>query len=518
MSQVADSAGELSRLPPLGELIGAVMDVDPDARALCFEGRWYSWGDLTNVGDEIRDALEAASVKPDEAVAIVMRNHAVVVAAVLAVVRERRCVLSMSALMPDTALCTDVAACRPAAILALSRDWERPGLKEAAGEAGSLGIELVGDAEKLTARPVAGLEHDASASHRRVEPGTIASMLTSGTTGSPKRVEIAEEAIAQAIASANVHHEHRTGMSDPRLRDATSILDLPMFNIGAFGDVVSTVVSGRRMCLLERFDPWEWGRAVRDHRVVVALLVPATMRMVLDAGIPKDWLSSLRVVRTGSAPLDPALARRFEETYDLPIIVAYGATEFSGAIASLTMADLRTFGPAKRASVGRPHPGVEVSIVDPADGRALGTGEVGLLTVRSRQLVGVTEGAFIRTNDLARVDEDGFLYIEGRADDVIIRGGLKIDPREVEAALLAHPDVREASVVALVDERLGQVPAAGVVLRDGSDEFAAESLKAWLRERIAAYKVPTVVKVLDELPRTSSMKTARAALAGILVD
>jgi acyl-coenzyme A synthetase/AMP-(fatty) acid ligase len=184
------------------------------------------------------------------------------------------------------------------------------------------------------------------------------------------------------------------------------------------------------------------------------------------------------------------------------------------------MADRRTWGNAKRGSVGRAHPGVELRIVDPATDVDVAPGQVGVLLARAPQIVGAHNGEWTRTNDLARIDADGFVYIEGRVDDVIIRGGFKVDPKAVAATLREHPDVVDAAVIALSDERLGQVPGAVVVLADhsrtGPEEELQAELQAWVRSRLAPYAVPVKVRSLDVLPRTPTLKIAQAPLVELL--
>jgi acyl-coenzyme A synthetase/AMP-(fatty) acid ligase len=453
---------------------------------------------------------------------VILRNDPACVAVLLSALRARRPVLTFSPLLPDAPLADDLRAARPGVVVALAPDWERGGLLEAVQAAGALGLRIgsasvspvPGTGYALDAGPVRG------AGHFSPPPGTAASVLTSGTTGTPKRVAITLDGLAHAVRSAMAHHEPGRADGPARLRDATSIIDLPLFTVTSYLDIAMTAAAGRRICLMRRFEPWAWAAAVRDHRVVVSLLVPAAMRMVLEAGIPADWLTSLRVVRSGSAPLDPGLAEAFEEKYAVPVIVSYGATEFSGALAGLTMRDRRRWGTAKRGSVGRPHPGVELRIVDPDSGRSLGSDAVGILEARAPQIAGAAPGAWTRTNDLARIDSDGFVFIEGRVDDVIIRGGFKVDPRAVAATLREHPDVVDAAVIPLPDQRLGQVPGAAVILADGrhhrSDGDLEAELQTWVRARHAPYAVPVTIRSIDALPRTPTMKIARGALAEFL--
>jgi long-chain acyl-CoA synthetase len=506
---------EYTHFMELAKVIDQVAHLDIDARALSFEGRWYTWGELNALGDAVLALVDDARVPLTESVGVVLRNDPACVAVMLAAFRAQRPILTFSPLLPDTALADDVRGCKPAALVGLDADWERPGLVAAVRATGTLAIL----ADEPTA-VIAGTGYDRKLPHYTVPEGTAATMLTSGTTGAPKRVSVTLDALAHSVHSATRHHEGARADAPVRLRDATSIIDLPLFNITSYLDVAMTAAAGRRICLMRRFEPWAWAEAVREHKVVVSLLVPAAMKMVFDADVPRDWLSSLRVVRSGSAPLDPSLAEAFEEKYGVPVIVSYGATEFSGALAGLTMADRRTWGTAKRGSVGRAHPGVELRIVDPASGLEVEPGQVGVLLARAPQITGADAGEWTRTNDLARIDADGFVFIERRVDDVIIRGGFKVDPNSVAATLREHPDVVDAAVIALPDERLGQVPGAAVVLAPGkrkrpNAQMQAE-LQAWVRSHLAPYAVPVVIRSVDALPRTSTMKIAQAPVAELL--
>jgi long-chain acyl-CoA synthetase len=506
----------------LPDVIDQVAHLDADAPALWFEGRWYTWGELNAQGDSVLSLAAESGLAANESLGVVLRNDPACVAIVLAAFRARRPVLTFSPLLPDGTLADDITATRPGVVAAMGIDWDRQGLLAAVRDAGAQGLRI-GDLPVTrvpVTRYVSGTGDVSGAGHATAPLGTAASMLTSGTTGQPKRVAVTLDGLAHAVHGAMAHHEPDRADGPVRLRDATSIIDLPLFNVTSYLDIAMTAAAGRRICLMRRFEPWAWAAAVRDHKVVVALLVPAAMRMVLDADIPAEWLSSLRVVRSGSAPLDPGLAEAFEEKYRVPVIVSYGATEFSGALAGLTMRDLRRWGSAKRGSVGRPHPGVELRIVDPDDGHELAAGTVGLLEARAPQITGAEPGTWTRTNDLARIDDDGFVFIEGRVDDVIIRGGFKVDPRAVAATLRQHPDVVDAAVVPLPDQRLGQVPGAVVVLAEGKQGWSAEDmqaeLQAWVRAHHAPYAVPVTIRSIDALPRTPTMKIARGALAEFL--
>ena len=191
----------------------------------------------------------------------------------------------------------------------------------------------------------------------------------------------------------------------------------------------------------------------------------------------------------------------------------YGATEFAGGVAGWTLKDFRKSGKDRRGSVGKMNPGIEGRIVNPETGEPLPYGEKGLLELRASHL---GDGkSWVRTTDLAKMDEEQFLWILGRADNAIIRGGFKIIPDDVVKAIESHPAVLEACVVALPDPRLGQVPAAGYRVKSGQS-VGEDELRAFLRERLTAYQVPTKLLRLADFPRTPSMKPSQPELKKLL--
>jgi acyl-coenzyme A synthetase/AMP-(fatty) acid ligase len=165
--------------------------------------------------------------------------------------------------------------------------------------------------------------------------------------------------------------------------------------------------------------------------------------MLLDANVPKADLASLEFLISASGPLDPETRDEFEKHFDIPIRLAYGATEFAGSLCAWTPADIEEFGESKRNSVGRPLPDTRVRVVDPETGAELPTGEQGLLEAK----VAPISPDWIRTTDIASIDSDGSVTLHGRADGAINRGGFKILPETVRRVLISHPAVRDACVV-----------------------------------------------------------------------
>jgi acyl-coenzyme A synthetase/AMP-(fatty) acid ligase len=243
-------------------------------------------------------------------------------------------------------------------------------------------------------------------------------------------------------------------------------------------------------------------------------LVPTALRMVLDADVDPADLSSIRSVVSGTAPLSPDDADAFFTTYGIPVLVSYGATEFGGGVAGWNLADHQRYWAAKRGSVGRAHADCELRVVDPASGTPLSPDTPGVLEVRARQLG--DEMAWNRTTDLARIDADGFLWILGRDDQAIIRGGFKVLPDDVRVALERDPRVRSAAVIGIDDARLGAVPVAAVELRTSEHPVTAEQLLAEASTVLARYELPTRLQIVPELPRTASGKVDLPAVREML--
>jgi acyl-coenzyme A synthetase/AMP-(fatty) acid ligase len=335
-------------------------------------------------------------------------------------------------------------------------------------------------------------------------------MLTSGTTGPPKRIDLSYQTLEQVFAGA----KHYEGNQDAslRLRRGVAVVNSPLVHLGGLFRVLQCVSDGRPVALLERFTVEGWVDAVRLHRPATASLVPAALRMVLEADVDPRDLGSLRSVVSGTAPLDPDDADAFGDKYGVPVLVSYAATEFGGGVAGWNIEDHRAFWPAKRGSVGRAHPGCELRVVDPGSGEPLGAGAEGVLEVKAGQL---GDARWMRTTDLARIDDDGFLWILGRADQVIIRGGFKVRPDDIRAALERHPAVRAAAVVGRADRRLGAVPVAAVELRREGGPVGPDGLLAYASAVLARYELPAEIRIVDALPRTDSAKADLAAVAAL---
>ncbi|MEJ2340247.1 MAG: fatty acid--CoA ligase family protein [Gemmatimonadales bacterium] len=487
---------------PLRQRIQAVLSIDPDAPAVEFEGRWHPWRELSGVIDALDAACSAAGLGPHTAVGMLLRNTPAMVGAMLAAVATDRCIVTLNPHQGDAKVAKDVLDVRSPVLVATAEDWERPALRAAAGEIGCLGLALTKDAG-APVRVIDGLEKLGDGPHRPPLPGVAVEMLTSGTTGPPKRIQLEAAAFARTIGAAGRHYRKGAGEArGPRLGTGVAIVNAPFVHMSGLFRTLLNVCEGRKIALLPRFAVEPWLELVRRHRPRAVSLVPSALRMVLDADVAPEDLAGIQVVTSGSAKLDADVQLAFEDRYGIPVLPSYGATEFAGGVAGWTLALHREWGETKRGSVGRPQPGRELRVVHPDTGDPLPIDEVGLLEVRSG------EGRWHRTTDLGRIDADGFVWIVGRSDDAILRGGFKIMPAEVVRVLVSHPDVRDACVVGLSDARLGQVPVAAVELRDGA-KADATTLRDFAREHLTSYQVPAAILVVPALPRTPSLKISQ---------
>lgn len=491
-----------------------VFSLDPTAPAVGQNGGWYSYAEVARFADALTRILDEAAMPPGTAVGVLLRNRPVHFAAALATIWRGHCLVTVNPMLPEQPLAEDVESLRLPVLLADREDWEKPSFREAARRAGSLGIRIETLDEKLAIEIVPSLDRPGRGSHRSPDPNTAIEMLTSGTTGKPKRIKLGVDALSRSLWTGSKYEAGSEG--EVRLKNSAAVQWMPLVHIGGLFQAIYSAYNGRRFVLMERFDLDAWHDLIVEHRPRFANLPPSFLKQLLDRNWPREDFSSLMVLRTGAAPLDHDLAMEFERRYGFPVLEAYGATEFAGGVAGWNIRDYRKYGASKRRSVGRANVGVELRVVDRETFEPLTPGQEGILEVRSKQM---DDGrAWVRTTDLAKLDEDGFLYILGRNDNAIIRGGFKILPGTVEAALREHEAISDACVVAVPDEKLGQVPVAAVQLRAGAVSPNEDSLRDFLRLRLKPYEVPTAFAFLSELPRTPSLKVSQADVRHIFAD
>jgi acyl-CoA synthetase (AMP-forming)/AMP-acid ligase II len=465
---------------PLSQRIAHALDLQRDSHAIEFAGQWVSWR-------EVGDAARCIAVLAAEhaGIGMLLRNRPGQVAAFLGVLLGGRTVVTINPARGDDRTRADIAALRLPLIIGEPDDlatFVPPGtaavaisgrLKDAGGQAGPSAVP-------------------------QMRSDVAVRMLTSGTTGPPKRIDLSYDVLARSVMGPDP--ENAPAPTQPR--SGVAIVNSPLVHIGGVFRVLQCIAEARPFVLLERFELGAWAEAVRKHRPRTVSLVPAALRTVLHSELTPADLSSIRAVTCGTAPLSADDADAFTAKYGIPVLTSYAATEFGGGVAGWTLPDYHKHWRAKRGSVGRANPGARLRVVDD-DGATVGPDQVGLLEVMPGQLG--PSAAWLRTTDLARIDADGFLWILGRADQAIIRGGFKVMPDEVRVALEGHPAVAGAAVVGRPDERLGETPVAMVQLRE-SGAADPDTLVEYLRNRLARYEIPTEIAIVDAIPRTPSGK------------
>ncbi len=346
-------------------------------------------------------------------------------------------------------------------------------------------------------------------------------LFTSGSSGTPKAALLSHDNLLSYVMET----VEFSGAGE----DEALLLAAPPFHIAGVAAVLSSVYSGRRIVPLPAFTAEGWLRLARDQRATHAFVVPTMLARIVAAleTDPELAVPSLRSISYGGARMAaPVLERALECFPGVGFVNAYGLTETSSTIAVLGpdehRAALASDEPDIRrrlGSVGRPLPGVEVAIGDDPERPEL-PGVAGPICVRGPQVSGayldtessLEDGGWLVTGDVGFVDAEGFLYVEGRLDDVIIKGGENLSPSEIEDTLLRHAAVEAAAVVGVPDPEWGETVAAAVVVRvsAGPDsDRLDEELRDWVRERLGSFKVPTRVALVDELPATATGKVLR---------
>ncbi|MFA1702673.1 AMP-binding protein [Mycobacterium intracellulare] len=361
------------------------------------------------------------------------------------------------------------------------------------------------------------------------DPDAVAIVLfTSGTTSQPKAVELSHNNLTSYVTG--------TVEFGAAADTDAALICVPPYHIAGVSAALSNLYAGRKMVYLPNFDAQEWVRLINTENVTTATVVPTMLDRivtVLENGDgPAIELPSLRNLAYGGSKVGLPLVRRALELLpDVGFVNAYGLTETSSTIAVLTPDDHRAAlaastpeGARRLGSVGQAVAGIELQIRDEA-GNVLPPGETGELFVRGEQVSGrytgigsvLDENGWFPTKDIAMLDDEGYLFIGGRSDDTIIRGGENIAPAELEEVLVEHPHVRDVAVVGVEDPQWGQAIVAVVVPAPGVDPDPAE-LREFVRKSLRGSRTPDEVVFRDELPTTATGKVLRREIIQTLTE
>jgi long-chain acyl-CoA synthetase len=493
-------------------LASIIEDHPADAVAIVSRGRATTYGELREQVAALRGGLLGLGLEPGDRVAIIAGNNWYFVASYLAVLGAGLVAVPLNPSNPSVALAHELAAVGARAAVV------GPSARAAVAEIERAAIPTVehliccGDDgggtvcldDLLGAEPAPIVER---------EPSDLAAlMFTSGTAGAPRAAMLSHRNllvnIRQVLAAAD----------DVQRADDVAFGLLPLFHIFGLNVVLGgTLATGSRVVLVERFDPVSALETIELHRITL-ISGPPTMWAAFAGlpGVEAGAFASVRTAVSGAAKLPVEVAQAVEARFGLHLREGYGLTEASPVVCSPSGTD------APPGSVGIPVPGVEVRLVDP-DGDDVLVGDAGELWVRGPNVFAgywndpdatrrvLSDDGWLRTGDVAVVDDDGYLFIVDRAKDLVIVSGFNVFPAEVEEVLLEHPAVDSCAVVGVPHPHTGEAVKAYVKVRDGMS-VEEDDVISFCAERLARYKCPNKVWFVDEIPRGLGGKVLRRVL------
>lgn len=478
-------------------------DAEPDRIGLVCDGKRWSYGALLNAA---RGAAEAIAASGCTHVGLLDESSEAATIALFGAAFAGVPYVPLNYRLADADLGALLKRIEPAYLIGDVERVQR--LNPDSGHQTFARADFVSKAEQLGV--------DASGDEREGE-GIAAQIFTSGTTAAPKAALLRHSNLLSYIlgtvefASAG--------------EDEAALVCVPPYHIAGIAALLSSIYAMRRIVLLPAFEPDAWLQLAASERATNAFVVPTMLSRIImrmDAGNQPD-LSALQSIAYGGGRMPLELIERALVLFPATGFTnAYGLTETSSTIALLGPDDHRVSHssnePAVRArlaSVGRPLPTVEIEIRD-EDGKVLAPGERGEIYVRGEQVSGEYRGrsaldaaGWFPTRDAGYIDDEGFLFLAGRADDVIVRGGENISPGEIEDVLMTHPALAEAAAVAVPSTEWGEAVGIAVVARPGHAAPSEDELKALIRDRLRSSRVPERVAVLNALPYNEMGKLLR---------
>ncbi|HEY3669797.1 MAG TPA: AMP-binding protein [Acidimicrobiia bacterium] len=434
--------------------------------------------------------LREGGLQPGQAVAVMLPNGPDVVAALFGIWFAGGVYVPLNPRLSADELAHVIAEDRPAAILTRPEDAARV-----------LDVPVVLATGAGTWDAPVPLDADAPAS----PAGVAAISFTSGTTGRPKPVPLLHDNVLGLIDGVlGTLRGGATTNDAPKRTPMPNLIPTSLSLWAGIYNVIFAFRAGAAVIIMDRFDTQAFAAFVERFQLRSTVLPPAAMTMLVDDESLTS-LAPLKYVRSITAPLSPLQARRFRDRFGVFVLNGWGQTEIGGEIVGWSAQDAKEFGDSHLGAVGRAHENVRLRIADASPNHVAGEILVRTPMIEARTAAGddmdgrLVDGWF-HTGDLGRLDDEGFLWIEGRVSDMINRGGLKVFPEEVAEVIRLSPDVAECAVAGIPDNRLGEVPWAFVVPREGAT-VDPDALETLCREHLAPYKVPARFELLDALPR-----------------
>jgi long-chain acyl-CoA synthetase len=470
----------------------------PDGVALRLDEYEMPYAGLDAASARVAGLLVERGLQPGDRVGVMLPNVPYFAIAYYGVLRAGGVVVPMNVLLKERETAFYLSDSEAKAVIA----WHEfaPAAQAGADAAGAECIAVTpGDFEELI-----GAVEPLAETVAREDTDTAVILYTSGTTGTPKGAE---------LTHANLRRNVATVVEMLRLTTDDVILGaLPLFH--AFGQTAglnAAVAAGGCLTLIPRFSPAKALEIVERDRVTVFEGVPTMFAAMLHSTERPDT-KSLRLCVSGGAAMPVEVMRGFEDAFDCMVLEGYGLSETS-PVASFNHPDRQR----KPGSIGTPVAGVEMRLVDPSED---GIGEIAIrghnvmkgYWNRPDATAAAIDDGWFHTGDLARVDDDGYYFIVDRSKDMIIRGGYNVYPREIEEVLYEHPSVREAAIVGIPDDMLGEEVGAAIALTEGAAADAAD-IREFVKDRVAAYKYPRRIWFVDELPKGPTGKILKRDIA-----
>ena len=513
------------------EFLTIAAAIVPERTALIFEGQRFSFSQLQERANRLANALAELGVGAGDRVAVMQVNCHQAIEAYFAAARLDAVYvpLNFRAKADELAQMLDIA--QPAVLLV--------------GERYLPLVPTAGPGAALPPDRVVVLDAPATGGHRSYDDllasapadelhfpqardtDTTVIMFTAGTTGVPKGVMLSHDSFASYLLAT-------VTPADPDVEES-NLLSVPLYHIAGLQAALAAVYGGRTLVVMRQFEPLEWLELAQQYRVNRAMLVPTMLKQLMDHPRFHEFdLSSLDVITYGAAPMPiQVIQQALKELPHAQFINAFGQTETASTITMLPPEDHVLEGTPQEiekklrrlTSIGRPLEDVEVRIVG-EDGAPVPLGQVGEIVARGLRMMqgywhqeaatrDALRSGWVYTGDLAYQDEDGYIYLAGRAKDFIKRGGEMISPEEVEQALMSHPQVADAAVIGVADPQWSEEVRALVVRRPGAPgvpTVTEAELMEYCRQRLASFKRPRSVVFIAELPRNSLGKVLKRDL------
>lgn len=503
----------------------------PERTAIAFEGKRFSYSQLKERVNRLADSLSKLGLRKGERAAIIEVNCNEYVEACFATVRLGGIFVPLNFRIREDELTYLVNKAEPKILFVGSRYGDMVNSTRSRLPSVKHFIIIGGKEEGM-------LSYDELIASGSPEEKTFAEltdedvailMFTAGTTGFPKGVP-------QDSSSYSTYVMTNVDPPDPEAPAETNVLCMPLYHVAGMQALMAGIYGGRTIALMRQFDENEWFETVQREKATRIMVVPTMLKRIVDSpDFAKYDLSSVRVVTYGAAACPYEVLKKVIECFPgRALINAFGGTETSSTIAALRTEDQVITGKESEperekklkrlaTSIGLPMEDVEIQVRD-EKGRELPAGEIGEIVVRGPRIMkgywrdeektkkAFTPDGWYRTGDMGYKDEEGYIYLTGRGDDVIVRGGENIGPDEVESVLYSHPKVEEAAVIGVKSIEWGQEVRAVVRLKPGETATEAEIID-FCRPRLAGFKRPSsIIFVKEELPKTSTGKVLRRVL------